>query len=231
MKSNHPMTMVELGDKPLLAYIIDTYNASGIKNIMVVRDDQIEVVNLPSLYGMDNDAFAENGKLVSLINGLQSVDSQGGVIISFSNVTFEKRIVQTLIESRDDFAVLIDMKIQDGVGDQHQIDYMQCSKSCGDLPYSSWDLVKEVNSQMEEDRRDGAWVGLIKISGAIVASTLYIVRSAIEQKGPRNATISVLINVLVESGKEVWALYTTEHRLDIDSPYDLIQVSSFQATL
>lgn len=228
---NRPKTMVEVGGKPLLAHIVDAYNAGGVKKITVVRGYRKEAVNLPNLHPIDNDAYAETGELVSLVNGLQSLKELGGVIVSFGDVLFDKCVVKALSELSDDFAVLIDSNLKSAAGDREQIDYVHCSNPHNRASYSSRVLVKAMDGQIEEGRRDGIWMRFIKISGAMVATTLDIANSIIQQKGASHATLPDLINALVESGEEVRAVYSSGHWLDIDSPDDLIQAARFQTVL
>ncbi len=228
---DRPKAMVELAGKPLLAHIVDAYNAIGIKKITVVRGYRKEAINLPNLHWVDNDAFAETGELVSMIEGLESLSADDGIIVSYGDVVLNECSLQILSQSSDDLAVLMDSNWRDELHRRRQTYYVHCTSRQTGHAYSSRVLVEEIDPQMDAKRWDGVWTGFFKISGPMMATVLELAHSITEQRGRRTASLPDLINGLINSGREVRALYATGYWLDIDSPDDLVRASSFQGAL
>lgn len=224
---HRPKTMVEVSGKPLLAHIVDAYNAIGIKKIIVVRGYCKEAVNLPNLTCVDNDRFAETGELVSLLNGLEANDTGGSWIVSYGDVLFNKYIVQILSESPSELVVAIDTNWRFSVNRDRHADYACCSSPFSRRSFSSHIFVEKISGDLAEDQIDGEWMGFLKISESLVPRVLETARAVIELIGQRDAKLPDLINALVSSGTEVRALYTTGHWLDVDSLDDLLHAGNF----
>ena len=93
LTEHQPKTMVKIQGTPILSHIVDAYNAIGIKDIVVVRGYKKEAVNLPNLNYVDNNDFADTGKLDSLLKALRSRKGHvQSTIISYGDVLFNKYI-------------------------------------------------------------------------------------------------------------------------------------------
>ena len=109
LTEHQPKTMVKIQGTPILSHIVDAYNAVGIKDIVVVRGYKKEAVNLPNLNYVDNNDFADTGKLDSLLKALRSRKGHvQSTIISYGDVLFNKYIPQSLCQENDDYVIFVD---------------------------------------------------------------------------------------------------------------------------
>ena len=109
LTEHQPKTMVKIQGAPILARIVDAYNAVGVKDIVVVRGYKKETVNLPNLTYVDNDDYADTGELASLLKGLQSrKDRAQQTLISYGDVLFNTYIPQSLCQEADDCVIFLD---------------------------------------------------------------------------------------------------------------------------
>ena len=105
LTDERPKAMVEVRGQPLLGHIVSAYNASGIKDITVVRGYRPEAVNLPALKYVDNPDFADTSELLSLDCALKAaaghweIRTQGDLYVSFGDVIFKRYILDSLAEA------------------------------------------------------------------------------------------------------------------------------------
>ncbi|MEK6532283.1 MAG: isocitrate lyase/phosphoenolpyruvate mutase family protein, partial [Nitrospirota bacterium] len=109
LTEHQPKTMVKVQGTPILARIVDAYNAVGVKDIVVVRGYKKETVNLPNLTYVDNDDYASTGELASLLKALQSRKGRAQqTLISYGDVLFNTYIPQSLCQEPDDCVIFLD---------------------------------------------------------------------------------------------------------------------------
>ena len=100
--------MIEAAGKPIISRIINSYNSSGIKEINVVRGYKPETFELPNVNFYDNLDYDTTGEVVSLHRGLENIDSNQDLIISYGDVLFKKYISLMLIEDESEFSIVVD---------------------------------------------------------------------------------------------------------------------------
>ena len=222
-----PKTMVNIRGKPLLAHIVEALNATGIKNISVVRGYKKETVNLPNLNLIDNDEYDESGELVSLLKGLQGVKPDQDLIVCYGDVLFNKYIAQILAESEDPLAVAIDTNWAESANRHRQADYACCSMPHSRESFSAKVALERIGSEIIPDKIHGEWMGFFKIGAEEIDAVVRLVERILEENDQRRAKLPALLNLLVDSGKPVRVLYTTGHWLDIDSLDDVVQAGNF----
>lgn len=227
LTDNRPKTMVEIAGKPLLAHIIEAFNATGIKHISVVRGYKKEAVNLPNLNLIDNDEYNDSGELVSLLKGLQGVKSEQDLIVCYGDVLFNKYIAQMLTEVEDGLAVAIDTNWKESANRNRQADYACCSQPHGRDTFSARVSLQSVGNDLDPSRIHGEWMGFLKIAANEIGSVTDSVRQMLSEPTGRRAKLPDLLNLLIENGSQIRALYTTGHWLDIDSLDDVVQAGNF----
>jgi L-glutamine-phosphate cytidylyltransferase len=103
---NLPKGMLEVFGKTLLQRQVDTFRASGITDISIVKGYCGEKINITGVTYFENKLYAESNMVESLFSAEEKID--GDIIISYSDVLFEERIVKTLINNTSDIGVLVD---------------------------------------------------------------------------------------------------------------------------
>ncbi|KAF0815046.1 Phosphonopyruvate hydrolase [Andreprevotia sp. IGB-42] len=225
---DRPKAMVQVGTAPILGHIVAAYNASGIKDITVVRGYQKAAITLPNLAFVDNDDYASTGELVSLQKGLAAAGGdQHDVIVSYGDVLFRKYVPEILHETADALVIMVDTDWRDSANRNRIADYVH-----GSLPYSRQFYGREaflerIAADLPEGEIHGEWMGFLKIG----AEKLPLVRELLAQllavPENRGAKIPQLLNLLVERGERVRVVYTTGHWLDIDSLEDVTNAGAF----
>lgn len=225
LTKDKPKTMVDIAGKPLLAHIVDAYNAVGVKNICVVRGYKKDMVNVPKLKYIDNDDYMQSGELKSLHLALESAGDDQDLIISYGDVLFNKYIPQMLSDIDDAYAIAVDTNWRESVNRNRIADYVACSIPNSRKAFSSTVNLHRISDDLSEHEIDGEWMGFLKVTCDKLPELRSIVSRLVEDN--QLAKLPALLTELVRSGNKVRVIYTTGHWLDIDSLDDVLNASSF----
>lgn len=228
LTEQQPKTMVKIQGTPILAHIVDAYNAVGIKDITVVRGYKKDAVNLPNLTYVDNDDFAETGELASLLKALRSRKGQAqSTIISYGDVLFNKYIPQTLCQETDDCVIFVDSNWQEQSSYARLGGFTECSLPNSRRAFNAKISLKQLGDQVPNDSIHGVWMGFLKVSPAAVSFITGLIEELLAQPGNRKAGIPRLLQELLKRDYPVRVLYTAGHWLDINSLEDVVHAGEF----
>jgi phosphoenolpyruvate phosphomutase len=229
LTATRPKTMVEIGGRPLLAHIVDSYNRVGIKHITVVRGYRKEAINLPGLHYAVNEEWESTGEMVSLANALELDDPTGDLVISYGDVLFNKYIPQMLLDADADIAVVVDTNWRESVNRHRHADYVSASAAYSRGVFQGHVVLRRVAADLPETSIHGEWMGFLRVAERALPAFKALVRELLADGGHRASKLPTLINALVSRGMAPRVLYTTGHWLDIDSLDDVVQAGAFQA--
>jgi phosphoenolpyruvate phosphomutase len=220
-----PKTMVNVGGHPLLWHIVKAYRAAGLKDLAVVRGYRKDAVNLPDLKYFDNDEYATTQEVFSLTRAID--DIEGDVIVSYGDVLLKKSIVQELLETDDDFVVMVDSNYQESRNRGRDCDYVACSEPSTQRAFYNMVTLRRVHPEPGQEVH-GEWMGIVKFSergSKIVANRLRALGA--EPERLRTLKLQDLLQMLLDSGQAIRVIYTSGHWLDVDSVEDVIVAPQF----
>ena len=105
---DNPKCLTEIFGKKLLEWQLDVFRELQFDDISIVRGFQAEKINFPNLNYYNNDNFHSTNMLETLFCAREKL--QDSVIVVYGDIIFEKKIIQKLLESTDDLAVVVDKK-------------------------------------------------------------------------------------------------------------------------
>ncbi|MBX3334472.1 MAG: phosphoenolpyruvate mutase [Nitrospira sp.] len=228
LTEHQPKTMVKIQGAPILAHIVDGYNAVGIKDITVVRGYKKEAVTLPNLTYLDNDEFAETGELYSLDKALHA--RKGGakdLIISYGDVLFNKYIPQALCQEKEDFVIFVDSDWQNQSSYARLGGFAECSLPNSKKAFNAKIYLKQLGDRVPREHIHGVWMGFLKVSPAGENHLQAILGIMMADPAHRNAGIPQLLQELLKRQHAIRVLYTVGHWLDINSLDDVVQAGVF----
>ncbi len=223
---DRPKCMVEMAGEPILAHIVRAYRATGIRDLSVVRGHRRQVIDLEGLRYFDNEEPDTTHEAFSLSRATPAL--HGPALISYGDVLFRKYVVQQLVDTEADFAVMVDAQWRESRNRERYADYVTCS-----LPFSrstSFSQVRlvEVSNELPEEQIHGEWMGFLKVSerGSEVLRGLL---AEVEHDAEKRAHMDMggLMNDLISRGEKIRVIYTTGNWLDVDSVDDLLLGSEF----
>jgi phosphoenolpyruvate phosphomutase len=228
LTEHQPKTMIKIQGTPILAHIVDAYNAVGIKDITVVRGYRKEAVNLPNLTYLDNDEFAETGELDSLSKALSARKGQAkDLIISYGDVLFNTYIPQALCQEKEDFVIFVDSDWQNQSSYARLGGFAECSLPNSKKSFNAKVYLKQLGDMVPKQQTHGVWMGFLKVSPAGSALLHTILATMMADPTNRKAGIPQLLQALLNRQHPIRVLYTVGHWLDINSLDDVVQAGEF----
>ncbi len=228
LTEHQPKTMVKIQGTPILARIVDAYNAVGIKDITVVRGYKKEAVTLPNLTYLDNDDFADTGELDSLDKAVRARKGLAkDLIISYGDVLFNKYIPQALCQEKEDFVVFVDSDWQNQSSYARLGGFAECTLPNSRKAFNAKIYLKQLGNLAPQESIHGVWMGFLKVSPAGAVHLQAILAEILADPANRKAGIPVLLQELLKRQLSVRVLYTVGHWLDINSLDDVVQAGNF----
>ena len=161
-----PKCMVEYEGKPIIDYIIEAAQETNITNIAVVNGYKKEVLE-KYLDNYDikfytNENYSNTNMVATLFCAKEFMDDD--LIISYADIIYKPEVLKKLIDSTDDFNVVVDQRWQE-LWNQRM-----------DNPLDDAETLKIENNLIVElgkkptnyDEIQGQYIGLIKISKRII---------------------------------------------------------------
>jgi len=104
---NLPKCMLDFGGKTLLQRQLESYRQNGIKDISLVRGYKKEKINYKDIKYFENKDYKNNNILNSIFYAEKVVN--GNIIISYSDILFDKSVVERTLKSDHDISVVVDI--------------------------------------------------------------------------------------------------------------------------
>ena len=106
LTDDKPKCLVKLFGKSLLEWQIEKFKKFGINDISVVTGYKKELISFDGIKIYHNKNFEKTNMIETLFCAKKEINET--VIVSYGDIIFEDNVLQKLIESKDDFSVIID---------------------------------------------------------------------------------------------------------------------------
>ncbi|MEE8444359.1 MAG: phosphoenolpyruvate mutase [Alphaproteobacteria bacterium] len=228
LTEHRPKCMVDVRGQPLLRRLVDTLHGGGVRDITVVRGYRKEMVNLPTIKTVDNDAFATTGEAATLACAADRLD--GDCIVAYGDILFRQYILDQLRATEGDIVLTVDALARglDPETTPRVRDLVSCSAPFkADYLENGPVSVTRIGPDLTGDDIDGEWIGLclLRATGAAaVRRALNDMRAVGTLEG---ASLIDLFGRLIARGADIRVLYVSGHWLDVDNPGDLTAARSF----
>ena len=125
---DRPKCLVEVAGRSILERQMDAYRAAGVTDIAIVRGYMKERITFPNVRYFENPDFRENNILLSLFFAEAAMES--GFLFSYSDIVFRPEVVRTVLETKGDYALVIDRRWHEAyVGrEQHPVEEGEVAK-------------------------------------------------------------------------------------------------------
>ena len=214
-----------LGGKRILDWILEALHGANLNDIVFVGGYQIESVReaFSQLEFVENRDWASNNVLQSLFCAEDFLED--GFIVSYADVVYRTNVVQRLVESNADVAIVVDRDWR-----RRYVGRDGHPESEAEKVVSDGDIVQRVGKYLPVEGADGEFTGLARFSGPGVRAMKAYYHEALE-KGEerafghapslRAAFLPEIIEKLIDGGTVVRAVDTWGGWVEIDTPQDL----------
>ena len=224
LTASTPKALLEIGGRSILRRTVDVLNASGVKQISVVRGFAKEKIDLPGLTYVDNDAYASTQEVYSLWLALR--DLEGRVVVSYGDILYKKYVLTNLLESGAGFTIAVDDSWRESHNRERYADLVVCDAGYDRSVFDQ--EVRLVRTAASADEPDicGEWIGLLQMSAA-GTDVLKASLAAYGEERLRLLRMRELMNDLVTQGVEIRVQYIHRDWLDVDDLHDLRDAQAF----
>ena len=223
-----PKGMIKLFDKSLLEMQINNFKDCGINNITIVTGFKNEKIAFPEIKIKKNEKFDSTNMNESLFCAKSELNDS--VIISYSDIVYDKSIIKQLIEFKGDIGITIRAKWKDDyVGrNLHPISEAE------NVLYENKKILK-IQKNISEKRpgqRIGEFLGLIKLSnnGCKIFLETYsnLSKKNLEKfhssKSLKDAYLTDMIQEIIDLDNNVEMIQTDGKWFEIDTIEDIKKV-------
>ena len=106
LTDDKPKCLVKLFGKSLLEWQIEKFRKFGINDISVVTGYKKELISFDGIKIYHNTNFEKTNMIETLFCAKKEINEI--VIVSYGDIIFEDSVVKKLIESKEDFSVVVD---------------------------------------------------------------------------------------------------------------------------
>lgn len=215
--------MVPLLRKSLLEHQLDTIGLCGISDISLVTGYAAAALRDLGYPCFHNPDFAHTNMVESLFAASALFDGSADLIVAYSDIVYEPRVLRALMEAPADISTVVDVEWQalwaermDDPRDDAETLKIAADGSLQELGRKPTDLTEI----------EGQYVGLTKISsaaqGGVVEFYQGLNRDATYDGQPfRNMYMTTFLQRLIDAGHSIFPAYTHGGWLEVDTVSDL----------
>ena len=159
LTNEKPKCMVELFGKSLIEHQINAYASCDISDINVVTGFRSDSITTSDVRYFKNERYERTNMVESLFCAEEILN--GDVIISYGDIIFEKNVLKQLIQSNNDFSVVIDKNWKDYWSIRRKNPLVDLESLKLDSKENILSIGQKVN-KLEEIQ--GQYIGLMKFS-------------------------------------------------------------------
>ncbi|HEY6608112.1 MAG TPA: NTP transferase domain-containing protein, partial [Candidatus Limnocylindria bacterium] len=202
---DRPKTTLLLGHRSLIDRQLDAFRALGIDDITIVTGYRAEMLQLPGVRTRHNGDWANNNILHSLMYAADELD--GEVIVSYSDIVYERSVVERLLEADGDLLAICDTAWKDIYVGRLDHPVGQAEKVV-----VQDGRIARIGKHLTADEADGEFIGLLRVSrrGAELLRTTFAELAATHAGAPfqassqfENAYLTDMLQELIDRGHEV----------------------------
>lgn len=228
LTADRPKCMVDVRGKPILGRLVETLNSGGIRDVTVIRGYRKEMVNLPAIDAIDNDAYDQTGEAATLACAEDRIEDE--TVIAYGDTLFRQYVLDVLARADGDIVLVVDAlwEERDPNPNSRIRDLVSCSHPFAtDFVDEAAITVKTIGPGVEGKDIDGEWIGLARFNEAGSNALRSLIGDMRKDGTLNSANMIDLFRRLQQNGTELNVVYITGHWLDVDNLADLGEAETF----
>ena len=232
---NLPKGMLIFDGKTIIERQIETYKSAGIDDISIVRGFAADKISYDGVKYYTNKDYENTNMVESLLAARAEFNDD--VVVSYSDILFEKRLLSVMMAVSDDFNVAVD----DEWKSYWEKRYGRVDFDTESLKIDKNDNIVELgleNPKLEDI--SARYIGLLKFSKAGLDYIVDLMEKAHrnfegkpwQQSGKevKKAYMTDLLNAIIKSGKEVKAVRLNHGWIEFDTNEDYENAVEWEST-
>ncbi len=218
-----PKCMVKVGGKPIIEHQLNIFHSLGIHDISIVKGYLKEQINYPNTKSYYNDNYQHNNILASLFYAEAELNED--VLVCYSDILFEKEVVEKLLHSSGDINVVVDHDWE-----KNYIGRVLHPESEAEKVVFAENKISRIGKHLPASGANGEFIGMFKLSqrGARIFKSVYY--DVLQKYGEHpfqhassvaRAYVTDLFQELVDRGFEVNPVLIQGGWREIDTLEDL----------
>jgi phosphoenolpyruvate phosphomutase len=228
------MTMLDVNGKPLLQRQYETLNQASISQVTAVNGYKEELVDVDGVKMVSNKNWQDTGEMESIFCGAQE-EYEGATLVAYSDILFDADVVDRLLKSQAAVTILADTSYDPGKYDADRrtdLVIMDAPPAAGrrSLGAAGGVPVRKIGRTLPPAEASAEFAGLALFSQEGFELLVKTYREAKEKSGafheaasPAKATLTDLLQELIDRGSEVTAVSVTQGWMEIHSFEDYKQ--------
>lgn len=203
-----PKGLIPVGSKPILRYTIDSLYSCGINEIILVTGFQ----NKKMKEYLKNEVKFIYNPFYSVSNILASVwfacpEMEGPILILYSDLLFERNIINSLLQDEHDISLVITSSIIDGEAEKVLV---------------KDDYLLEISKDIPVSQTNYEFAGIVKFSEKGARHLRETLNEMAQEEGFLDLYFTAVLERLLLQGHKISTVITSpDHWIDIDFPKDL----------
>ena len=232
LTANSPKCLLEIDGKTIIQNALDHLRSLGVNDIAVVKGYLQDKICLPDLTYYINDNYLQNNILTSLFYAEKELNDD--VIILYSDIIFEKKVVEKLIESKHDISLVTDVKWTSNYIERYDHPIEEAEKVVFDEKFQVQHIGKILQGNKKEPQ--GEFIGMLKLStiGAETLKKFYHSSKEKYKTGPfqkadsfQNAYLTDIIQEMVDHSVVVHCVPIENGWRELDTAEDFNKAKTF----
>lgn len=222
---NLPKGMLNFMGKTIIERQIETFRLCGINDIVIVTGYASDKIKYKGVKFYHNDKYAETNMVESLMVAREEFDDD--IIVSYSDILFEDRLLRTMISSDADFACAVD----DAWKEYWKMRYGYIDFDTESLAIDKTGYITELGLENPPlESIDSRYIGLLRFSKEGLCTVVKTMENAYKEfedkpwqqsgKTVRKAYMTDLLNSLIETGFKIKAIRFSHGWIEFDTNED-----------
>ncbi|MBN2441910.1 MAG: methyltransferase domain-containing protein, partial [Spirochaetales bacterium] len=219
-----PKCLVDIEGNTLLELQLNTLHTCGIDDIIIVKGYEADKIDIPGVTYFTNHEYNHTNMLTSLFCAEECL--HGEVIILYSDILYEKQVIERMINSAHDIAVGVMVNWKEAIRQRNE-------RGLEDLEmiyFDSENRIEETGRKKAEDHKTaGQFIGIVKCSKRgteIIKNNYKRIKNFYNNKPFREAaalnqaSIINLFQEMTELGIPLHCVIIEQGWMEIDTPED-----------
>ena len=223
-----PKGMLKIHNKTLIERQIEIYRNFGIKDITIITGYKNEIIDFSGINYIKNQNFEITNMNESLFCASEKFSDS--VIISYTDIIFEQKIIQQMLESSADISIAVNLNWKSN----YEGRTLHPTSEAENVLIEN-DVVHKIKKNISENisnQKIGEYMGIMKLSKKGSKSMLQKYLDLKENhkgefhnaKSLQTAYITDMLQEMIDSGFDVSPLIVDGDWYEIDTPQDLENV-------